>query len=82
MVIVDCQGKPKYSEKTSPSAALSTTNPTWPGLGSNPDRRSRKPASNHLSYGTAQATSYVLSYFPTEITLQYIILDVILFSLF
>jgi hypothetical protein len=27
------QGKPKYSEKTCPSATLSTTNPTWPGLG-------------------------------------------------
>jgi hypothetical protein len=27
-------GKPKYSEKTCPSATLSTTNPTWrdPGL--------------------------------------------------
>jgi hypothetical protein len=27
------QGKPKYSEKTCPSATLSTTNPTWPDLG-------------------------------------------------
>jgi hypothetical protein len=27
----DWQGKPKYSEKTHPSATLSTTNPTWPG---------------------------------------------------
>jgi hypothetical protein len=26
------QGKPKYSEKTCPSATLSTTNPTWPDL--------------------------------------------------
>jgi hypothetical protein len=26
----DWQGKPKYSEKTCPSATLSTTNPTWP----------------------------------------------------
>jgi hypothetical protein len=25
----DWQGKPKYSEKTCPSATLSTTNPTW-----------------------------------------------------
>jgi hypothetical protein len=32
------QGKPKYSEKTCPSATLSTTNPTWPDLGSNPGR--------------------------------------------
>jgi hypothetical protein len=47
------QGKPKYSEKTCPSATLSTTNPTWPGLGSNPGRRGGNPASNRLSYGTA-----------------------------
>jgi hypothetical protein len=40
------QGKPKYSEKTCPSATLSITNPTWPDLGS-------KPATNSLSYGTA-----------------------------
>jgi hypothetical protein len=32
----DWQGKPKYSKKTSPSATLSTTNPTWPDPGSNP----------------------------------------------
>jgi hypothetical protein len=25
----DCQGKPNYWEKTSPSTTLSTTNPTW-----------------------------------------------------
>jgi hypothetical protein len=30
----DWQGKPKYSEKTRPSATLSTTNPTWPDPGS------------------------------------------------
>jgi hypothetical protein len=35
----DWQGKPKYSEKPSPSATLSTTNPTWPDRGSNPGRR-------------------------------------------
>jgi hypothetical protein len=29
-------GKPKYLEETCPSAALSTTNPTWHYLGSNP----------------------------------------------
>jgi hypothetical protein len=49
----DWQGKPKYSEKTCPSATLSTTNPTWPDLRSNPGRRSGKPATNRLSYGTA-----------------------------
>jgi hypothetical protein len=50
---VNWQGKPKYLEKTCPSATLSTTNPTWPDLGSNPGRRGGKPASNRLSYGTA-----------------------------
>jgi hypothetical protein len=47
------QGKPKYSETTYPSATLSTTNPTWLDLGSNPGRRSGKLATNPLSYGTA-----------------------------
>jgi hypothetical protein len=45
--------KLKYSEKTCPSATLSTTNPTWPDLGSNPGCHGGKPATNHLSYGTA-----------------------------
>jgi hypothetical protein len=48
-----CQGKPKYSEKICPSANLSTTNPTWPDLGSNPGRRGGKRVTNRLSYGTA-----------------------------
>jgi hypothetical protein len=43
------QGKPKYSEKTCPSAALSTTNPTLLDQGSNPGRRDGKPAINRLS---------------------------------
>jgi hypothetical protein len=47
------QGKPKYSEKTRPSATLSTTNLTWPDPGSNPGRRGGKPATNRLSYGAA-----------------------------
>jgi hypothetical protein len=34
------------------STTLSTTNPTWPDLGSNPARRGGKPATNRLSYGT------------------------------
>jgi hypothetical protein len=34
----DWQGKQKYSEKTRPSATLSTTNPTWRDPGSNPGR--------------------------------------------
>jgi hypothetical protein len=45
--------KPKYSEKTCPSATLSTTNPTWSDRGSNPGRRGGKPATHRLSYGTA-----------------------------
>jgi hypothetical protein len=48
----DWQGKPKYSEKICPSAALSTTNPTC-CPDANPGRRCGKPASNRLSYGTA-----------------------------
>jgi hypothetical protein len=46
----DWQGKLKYSEKTCPSAALSTINPTWPNLGSNLCLRSGKQATNHLSW--------------------------------
>jgi hypothetical protein len=46
------QGKQKSSEKTCPSAALSTTNPRWLGLSSNPDLRGGKPATNRLSYDT------------------------------
>jgi hypothetical protein len=36
-----------------PSATLSTTNPTWPDLGSNQGRHGGKPETNCLSYGTA-----------------------------
>jgi hypothetical protein len=50
------QGKPKYSEKTCASATLSTTNPTWSDLGSNPGRCGGKPATKCLSYDTAFAT--------------------------
>jgi hypothetical protein len=49
----DWQGKPKYLEKTCPSATLSTTNPTCPDPGSNPGRRGGKPTTNRLSYGAA-----------------------------
>jgi hypothetical protein len=45
-------GEPKYSEKTCPSGALSTTNPTCCPE-ANPGRRGGKPATNRLSYGTA-----------------------------
>jgi hypothetical protein len=57
----DWQAKPTYSEKTCPSATLSTTKPTWPDPGANPDRRSGKPATNRLSYGAAKSrTSFNL----------------------
>jgi hypothetical protein len=49
----DWQGKPKYSDKTCPSATLFTTNHTSPDPGSNPGRRSGKPTTNRLSYGAA-----------------------------
>jgi hypothetical protein len=55
------QGTPKYSEKTCPSASLSTTNPTWTNLGSNPGRRGGKPATNRLSYGTASLFIWLYS---------------------
>jgi hypothetical protein len=45
--------KLKYSEKTCSKATWSTTNLTGFELGSNPDSCGRKPATNHLSYGTA-----------------------------
>jgi hypothetical protein len=47
------QGKPKYSEKTYPSATLSTTKSHMTDPVSNPDRSSGKPATNRLSYGAA-----------------------------
>jgi hypothetical protein len=49
----DWQGKRKYSEKTCPSATLSTRNPTQPEPGSNLGRRSGKPATNRLNCGSA-----------------------------
>jgi hypothetical protein len=53
----DWQGKPKYSEKTCPSATLSITDPTRPDLRSNSGRRGGKPATNRLGYGTATLLS-------------------------
>jgi hypothetical protein len=57
LVEEDCQGKPKYSEKTCPSVTLSTTDPTWADAGSNPGRLSRKSASNRLSYGATSVST-------------------------
>jgi hypothetical protein len=45
-----CQGKPKSSEETCPSAALSTIDPTLLDLDSIRDRSDEKPVTNHLSY--------------------------------
>jgi hypothetical protein len=53
----DWQGKPKFSEKTCPSATLSATNPTWPDPGANPGRRGGNPATNRLSYGAATTST-------------------------
>jgi hypothetical protein len=47
------QRKPKYLEETCSSAALSTTNSTWPGLRFNLGHHGGKPVTNRLSYGTA-----------------------------
>jgi hypothetical protein len=58
------QGKLKYSEKTCPSAILSTTNPTWPDPGSNPGRRGGKPATNRLSYSAAYMTGLLAETVP------------------
>jgi hypothetical protein len=38
-------GEKKY---TCPSAILSTTNPTWPNLGPNPDLSGKKSATNAI----------------------------------
>jgi hypothetical protein len=56
-------GKPKYWEKTCPSATLSTTNFTWLDPGSNPGRRGGKPATNRLSYGAASVCVYAVFVF-------------------
>ena len=51
--------KPKYSGKTSPSATLSITNPTWTDPGSNPGLRGGRPATNRLSHGAASLQSEI-----------------------
>jgi hypothetical protein len=47
------QGKPKYSEKTYPSATLSTTKSHMTDRSRTPNRSGGKPATNRLSYGAA-----------------------------
>ena len=39
-------------QKSTPNATLSTTNPTWTGLGLHPRLRSKTLATNRLSHGT------------------------------
>jgi hypothetical protein len=45
--------------KTCLSVTLSTTNPTWTDLSTNPGLCGEKPATNHLSYGTANQLIYI-----------------------
>jgi hypothetical protein len=53
-------GRGKYSEKTCPSATLSTTNTTWLDPSLNPGRRGGKPATKRLSYGAAILLVYFI----------------------
>jgi hypothetical protein len=46
--------------KACPSATLSTTNPTWTDLRSNPGLRGERPATNCLSHGMAFVYTLVL----------------------
>jgi hypothetical protein len=48
-------GEAEVLGETCLSATLSTTNLTWPDLGSSPGRRGGKPATNRLVYGMAIA---------------------------
>jgi hypothetical protein len=50
--------------KTCPSAALSTTNPTWTDPGSNPGLRGGRPAANRLSHGMAHVWGLQLVHLP------------------
>ena len=47
--------------KACPSATLSTTNPKWTDLGSNPCLRGERPAANRLIHDTAQKRLLALS---------------------
>jgi hypothetical protein len=51
-------GGMRIGRRTCPSATLSSRNPIWPDLGSNPGRRVRKPATNGLSCDTEDLFSY------------------------
>jgi hypothetical protein len=47
------RGNQNTRRKPAPSATMSTTNPTWLDVGSNPGRRGGKPATSRLSYDSA-----------------------------
>jgi len=47
------QGKPEESEKPCPTASLSTTNNTWPGVQSNLGLHGVCPTTNSVSQGVA-----------------------------
>jgi hypothetical protein len=55
----------KGNRSTVRKPALSTINPTSPDLGSNPDRRGGKPATNRLSYGAVIIIKLLCSIFNT-----------------
>jgi hypothetical protein len=52
--------KPKSSENTCPSATLSTTNPTWTDLDTNPGRRGEIPTTKRLSGGPAFSNAFTV----------------------
>jgi hypothetical protein len=55
------RGNRSTRRKPAHSATLSTTDPTWSDLGSNPGcRHGGKPATNRQSYGTAFSIVYFL----------------------
>jgi hypothetical protein len=56
------RGSRRIRRETCPSATSSITNPTWTVLGANTGHLVEKPATNRLSYGTANrpVTSFVL----------------------
>jgi hypothetical protein len=57
-------GETEEVRENLPHRHLSIKNPTWSDLGSKQGRRSVKPATNSLSYGTAsiyKVTSYIQS---------------------
>jgi hypothetical protein len=53
---LDWDNRRDTKQKACTSATLFTTNPTWTGTGSKPCPRCERPATNHLSHGTALKT--------------------------